>query len=239
VERAIIIPNNVSLCEIKRMLLYFDIIFVQKQSFESLSDSTEGVLLLDSGYLHSLADEFANRAMQVIDIFPQFIEQDPNYNDDIYGHFARLMAVLLRQDYDIAPLLEDAAYSDVRDTQRTQVLKVVLNELPIIDESVNINDLLALKEDKDTKLKYLALRNWMIDLAVSELTPQEIHEKFQFLYFQYVDHIESFKLKSSHGKSKTILFAAGKALENVVTGKFVSAVECLDIKSLDVLVKKE
>jgi hypothetical protein len=64
---------------------------------------------------------------------------------------------------------------------KSDAIKIVLRSLPLPDEKTPWEQILEYRNDPDSRQKFFALRNWMSDVARSNLTPIEIGEKFNFL----------------------------------------------------------
>jgi hypothetical protein len=106
-----------------------------------------------------------------------------------------------------------------------KILEVVLKKFPVIDDSVSWEQLIDFKNDTDSKRKFLALRNWMIDISKGNFDSREISEKFDHLYSVYESHIKKHKLKTNSGVFKTFSIASSEILEDLIRFKWSKAVK--------------
>jgi hypothetical protein len=106
-----------------------------------------------------------------------------------------------------------------------KILEVVLKKFPVIDDSVSWEQLIDFKNDADSKRKFLALRNWMIDISKGSFNSKEVSEKFDHLYAEYESHIEKHKIKTNSGIIKTFSITTSEILEDLVRFKWSKAVK--------------
>lgn len=125
------------------------------------------------------------------------------------------------------PILENQIIFNDNIAQEYDVVNIVLKSFPIIDENTNWEKVLDFKTDKDSKLKFLALRNWMIDIAKGNYSKTDISEKLEFLYFDYINHIEKHHLKIKKGNLKTFITSSAEILEDIVTIKWSKAINSI------------
>jgi hypothetical protein len=105
-----------------------------------------------------------------------------------------------------------------------KILEIVIDKFPIIDDSVSWDQILDFKNDEDSKRKFLALRNWMIDISKGNFSATELSEKIDYLYSQYVDHIARHKLKTNMGTIKSFAITTSEILEDLIRIKWSKAV---------------
>jgi hypothetical protein len=108
-------------------------------------------------------------------------------------------------------------------TRTGEVLQIVLNALPVPGDSTPWEQIIEYRSDKDSQHKFLDLRNWMSEMARSELTPPEAEQKLEHLISQYQRHMELHRMKTNRGTLETIVttgadfvsFKWGKAAETL------------------------
>ena len=141
------------------------------------------------------------------------------------------MAVKLRMSgrYDAFPILRfEGNYPLVKKTtSRDDVVEVVVNKLPIPDDSVSWEQILDYHSDPDSRGKLTALRMWMSEVARSELTPREVEEKLEWLMHDYERHLKLHKMKYSTGTLETIVTVGAEFLENMVKFEWGKAAKAL------------
>jgi hypothetical protein len=113
------------------------------------------------------------------------------------------------------------------DLQPKDVLSIVINELPVVDQSVSWEQILDFKSDPDSRSKFLSLRNWINEVSRNELTPIEIEQKIEYLLDQYQQHMKFHKMKTNSGTLKTFITASAEVLGDLVSFKWGKATEAL------------
>lgn len=77
------------------------------------------------------------------------------------------------------------------------VLNFVLSKFPIPAESNSWEQIFDFKNDLNTKAKYYALRNWVNEISKKNFELQEIEDKFNYLYNDYLAQFSIHKMKYS------------------------------------------
>lgn len=147
----------------------------------------------------------------------EFFEQLLNFTETTN----RLMAIQLRElnNIDAYPILD----SDIKldsGADKTNVIQIVLNELPMPDDSASWEHIIEFRSDPDSTHKFLDLRNWMNDVARGELPPIEIEQKLEYLMSQYQRHIALHKMKTNTGTLETVVVSTAELLEDLVKFKW-------------------
>ena len=75
-----------------------------------------------------------------------------------------------------------------------EVLQIALNALPVPDESTPWEQIIEYRSDEDSRHKFLDLRNWMSEMARSELTAVEAEQKLEYLISQPISPTAKLKL---------------------------------------------
>jgi hypothetical protein len=110
---------------------------------------------------------------------------------------------------------------------KSEVVKIALNALPVPDESTSWEQILEYRSDPDSRGKFLALRHWMSEVARAELTPAEVEEKFEYLIDQYQQHMRLHRMKTNVGTLETIVTTGAEFLGDLVSFKWGKAAEAL------------
>ncbi len=147
----------------------------------------------------------------------------------ILAHFSRIrrICVQLRESdhLDAYPSLSpDLAmiYSSLNTQQsnKNDVVQIALNALPLPDESVPWEQIIDYRTDPASEGKFLALRNWMNDIARANLTQTEIEEKLEWLAYDYQRHLKFHKLKTNVGTIESIVVTTAEILEDLIRLKW-------------------
>ncbi|HKQ06137.1 MAG TPA: hypothetical protein VJ464_13460 [Blastocatellia bacterium] len=144
----------------------------------------------------------------------------------------RLSAIALRKEmeaYSIPILYRDIKPNlEARDNFTLgEVIQIAIKSLPIPDDSVSWEQIFDYRSDPDSFNKFLALRDWMGEVAREKLTPVEVEEKLEYLVNQYQQHIKLHKMKASMGTLESVLTVGAGFLENVAKLKLEKAVKGL------------
>ena len=91
---------------------------------------------------------------------------------------------------------------------KTQVVRLLLNHIPQPTPDTPWEAIIDFRRDESTRLKYLALMNWINELSSSSLTVNELNEKLEYLYLDYKRSFERHRLKATTGILEIIAGAA-------------------------------
>jgi hypothetical protein len=129
-------------------------------------------------------------------------------------------------DFDIIPIFDlFVPEKEVEIGKEYKILEIVLNKFPIIDDNVSWEQLIEYKNDPMSTSKFLALRNWMIDISKGNYTSKEVSEKFNYLFSEYSQHLKQHNLQSTTGSIKTFVVTSSEIMEDLVRIKWSKAVK--------------
>jgi hypothetical protein len=137
----------------------------------------------------------------------------------ICGLNARYFSVQLRvlDNMDSYPVLSGLIPAiQERNSSKDNVIQIVLNALPVPDDSTPWEQILEYRNDGDSYHKFLDLRNWMGEVARSELSPVEVEQKLDHLISQYQRHMNLHKMKTKPGVLQTIIVTPADFVENLI-----------------------
>jgi hypothetical protein len=127
---------------------------------------------------------------------------------------------------DVVPILDNFISENQADLGRDyKILEVVLNKMPIINDTVSWEQIINFKNDPDSKRKFLALRNWMIDISKGDYNSKELHEKYDFLKAEYDAHMKRHKISTTFGTIKTFAITTSEILEDLVKLNWSNAIK--------------
>jgi hypothetical protein len=144
--------------------------------------------------------------------------------------FLRAYAVQLRElnDMDAYPVLPISIPSIKEErADKGAIIQIALTALPIPDESMPWEQIMEYRSDPDSQSKFLALRNWMSEVARAELTPAEVEEKLMYLTDQYRRHMKLHRMKTNVGTLETIITTGAEVIGDLVSFKWGKAAEAL------------
>jgi hypothetical protein len=91
---------------------------------------------------------------------------------------------------------------------KTEAVRLLLNHIPQPTADTPWEAIVDFRQDESTRLKYLALMNWINELTSSSLTVNELNEKLEYLYLDYKRSVERHRLKATTGILEIITGAA-------------------------------
>ena len=77
----------------------------------------------------------------------------------------------------------------------------------------------------ETRRKFLALRNWMIDISKGNYSTRELSDKYDYLYSEYDTHLKRHRLKTNLGVIKSFVITSTEILENIAKLNFSNALK--------------
>lgn len=155
----------------------------------------------------------------------------PSQNDerlfDQYQNDPRFTRLLLSEKFDISVINNSLKPMENSNWRKSYLLGIAMNKLPVLQYDFNLDRLIDFKNDPDTKLKFFALRNWINDISKNEYSKHELSDKFEYLWYQYLNHIENYKLKYSLEGGEFLMTISEELLNNLSSLRFGSAIKTL------------
>lgn len=146
------------------------------------------------------------------------------------GHLTRASSIILRetQGLDAYPVLSNIIpIARNSNAVKSDIFHIVLNSLPIPDDTTPWEQILEFRSDPNSRNKFLDLRNWMSEVARAELKPNEVVEKLEYLMSRYQRHMELHRMKTNTGTLQTIVVTGAEVLGDLVSFKWGKAAEAL------------
>jgi hypothetical protein len=131
-----------------------------------------------------------------------------NWADFVRSH----MAVLAGIDF----FTVEGAHLPVQ----SDVLSIVLEQLPQPDEQTSWRDLIDFRDDDRSRPQLLALRRWMRKMATGQFKRAEIIEELEYLYYEYEHHMELQRMKINKGVLETLVTITAEIAEDLVKIKW-------------------
>jgi hypothetical protein len=170
------------------------------------SESEEQLRILKQAspeYLKSLTQGFATADSQA---FKDRLKAESD------GLIARTDAILLskRHNIECIPVLSFFNGPEVKD-KKEEVFQFILNDIPSPDYSTPWEQIIDFRSDRETRLKYLAMINWINEVAKSNFSANEIKERYEYLYYDYKRSYERHKIRTGFSTLE-IITSLGVAL---------------------------
>jgi hypothetical protein len=183
--------------------------------------------------LPEISDDDFNKIIKKLEKLPTFLEEtrgkiaeSPEFLEQVSlmtMHQARMFSIELREvdGFDAYPILANAIPNTPQSpADKNNVVRLVLNSLPVPDDSTPWQDILEYRNDPDSIGKFWALRNWMSDISRQQLTPFEVEEKLEHLLYEYQKHLKVHKIKTNRKSFEAIVVAAAEFLEDLANRRF-------------------
>ncbi len=197
-----------------KYLIDEEIIHIQKfkltSDINSLSDAekeifeeTKTKILGLDGYRKQLSKTLSREELYSI-------KEQMNLNHDtLRDLFTRIAAIEASKilDDEVYPILHSIESFEIQG-RKTKIVKFILNNLPQPDIDVPWQQIIEFRNEQNTRFKYLALINWINEIASTSLTMSEIKDKYEYLYLEYKRSFEKFKIKFSLGTVEVLASAA-------------------------------
>jgi hypothetical protein len=134
------------------------------------------------------------------------------------GYLTRMISIELRELHhlDAFPVLSAGIPDCIKgQANKGHVVEVVLNALPTPDESTSWEQIIEYRSDPDSYSKFLALRNWMNQIARNGLSSIEVEQQLEFLVDEYEQHLRLHRMKTNAGTLESVIVAGAEFLEDL------------------------
>jgi hypothetical protein len=134
---------------------------------------------------------------------------------------ARDVAIYLRDVEHVDAVSITAQWTQPEQPARdTKVLEIVINELPVPDDTHSIEDVLAFRDEMKEQNLIQGLRVWMNEVAAGKLQPSEISTKLDFLIHEYARALDLNRMKRRNLMLRRLLVTPVEVLEDLVKFKW-------------------
>lgn len=148
--------------------------------------------------------------------------------DTIYKTYLQSALVSAYYGIDVVPIVEGFRPENTKDKGKEyQIIEVILSKFPVIDDNISWDAIIDFKSDPESKRKFLALRNWMIDISKSNYSISEIDEKLEYLLNEYTVHLEKHKIDTQVGFIKSFTITTLEVIENLAKLKLSKVAKTL------------
>jgi hypothetical protein len=139
----------------------------------------------------------------------------------LFGLQAREMSFKLRllHGLDAYPILSSfITEMDDHQTDKDMVLQIVLNQFPIPDDVTPWEHIDEFRSDPDSRGKFLALKNWINEVARMELPSNEVEDKLKSAMFEYEQQLKEHRINFKWDVLKTIVYSQAFTGGGYLTG---------------------
>ena len=153
------------------------------------------------------------------------------FYQDIESEFNnRLLANVLSNEIEnemFFPILEDLRRLDPNLTRKQEVISLVVDQFPNLDENLPLEVLVDLKNNKEITQQLKRLQLWITKVFRSTSTPKELNQEIETLLKEYEQRLKYEKLKYGFSSIESIGYYLWEVLEEVGNLNFGTAVSKL------------
>lgn len=142
-------------------------------------------------------------------LYNELVELDANDPRFDYRS-ARLRAMMLnrRHGVEALPVFEQLPTMAAHvNPDRESVLRLVFGRLPIPDPEVSWDQIIAYREDPESKRRFAALRHWINRIVRSEIPPHEAIDELEHLIGAFEAHVRRHRMPCGHAPFGTCVTA--------------------------------
>lgn len=118
------------------------------------------------------------------------------------------------------PLVPNFSISNDIRTTKTDVINLLIEEIPIPDSNTPWEAIIDFKNDSDSKGRFASLKNWVNKTVKSDYSIGEIKDEIDDLMYQYRKSLDIHKIKHHQGVLQTIIVGSAELIENALRLKF-------------------
>ncbi|MEA2165258.1 MAG: hypothetical protein QOK37_3385 [Thermoanaerobaculia bacterium] len=107
------------------------------------------------------------------------------------------------------------------------VAQIVVERLPMPDDSVSVEEILRFREDDDARRSFRRLHAWMAEAARGGRSRHELAEELELLIDKYTEYMRIHKMKAQTGYLETFFTAAADVLTGLAHLDLASATRSL------------
>jgi hypothetical protein len=105
-------------------------------------------------------------------------------------------------------------------TRKGEIIQIVLENLPIPDNSTSWEQISEFKSDEENRGKLSSLRNWMNKAVRENISKGEAEDEFNELLYLYTQSLKAHKLNTKRGVIKSLVVGGAEIIENAARLKF-------------------
>ena len=200
--------------ELKSILPEID--FLQEQNLLFDSWPAGQTINLDDGDFHKMQDEL-NAVAKV---------SEESNDSDIYAEgMARVSATtmnMMTKDNETTisvPILNKFKFPNELKLNNSDVVKIIINNIPIANENTPWEDILNFKKDPDNIGRLATLRNWNHKVLKSNYSVLELKDEVESLMYYYEKSLQIHKIKYYKTIGETVFAGGLEVIENVAKFK--------------------
>jgi hypothetical protein len=99
---------------------------------------------------------------------------------------------------------------------RSDAIRIVINSLPLPDDSVPWSELVAFRNESEHVNRLLALRVWTSEMAHGDFSAVEMQERLDYLVNEYETNLRLTRLAAHRGALEVVITTTAEVLEDLV-----------------------
>ncbi|WP_156169831.1 hypothetical protein [Sphingobacterium sp. IITKGP-BTPF85] len=158
-------------------------------------------------------------------------EKDTDKRDELYWKHdilnTRLWCNIINDNNEsvfTVPSLIDTSTFEISGTTKQKVYSIIHKLIPLPSNETPWEKIIDFRNDEDSKLKLLALKNWINELH-DGVKANELEDKINYLFSQYSESLRRHKINSRLSTFKTIVNAVPTALTEIIRLRFGKAID--------------
>ena len=178
-------------------------------SLEGKADSPAGAAIIKSLELQNAIDASIKTMKTHEELY--------HLGQQILASNARLTGLIVNNDGSdrTGVLLNDELQLPLESNPiRVDVLKLVVDQIPIPDSQTSWEKIREFKNNPDNKGRLASLKDWMNKAIKSGRTIAEINDEFDSLIYQYRKSLELHEIKHRSGTMQTLIEGSAELIEN-------------------------
>jgi hypothetical protein len=232
-------PRFKSFVDLKQTLLLFDCIGIpflemdvaMARYIKSSWMETEFEFLLENKLLFNATPSGWISPYMHIPKVKEYVHESANEVLEGDGNFSPEVAVRLssnimnevkgRSEMYCIPLL-DTLKPVSNKTTETDVVRILIEQIPIPDDTTSWEAIMDYKQDEDNQGRMASLRKWIGKTVQSDLSPVYIKAEIDDLLYQYRKSLDYHKIKYKKGVLQTIVVGTAEFIENSLKFKLTN-----------------
>jgi hypothetical protein len=122
--------------------------------------------------------------------------------------------------FEAIPIIERLVLSDQNKIDKSDIIRLVINKMPIPDDKTPWENIIEFKQNSDNKGKFAGLRTWINKMSASQNSLTEIQDELEYLLYQYEKSLKLHNIKFRRGILQSIIVGTAEVAENVAKLNF-------------------
>lgn len=210
------VMNSFNLNEFKKGNIKFASRNLSQKDINDIKTSTNNFNLVHGSFLEKynsavkmLEKDFSSGFLKYITLLDDF-----NIFADYHARLTSVILEKIKPNLSITPMIENL--HDTEFGKETEVIKLIIKNLPIPSKIIPLDEILDFKSDKDNRRRYLGLVNWINKISKSNLNINEINDELEFYTLEFENRLKLEKTKYNLTNLEVIVSLPIEIIENFI-----------------------